>query len=220
MTFSVALEAGRTACVESIESFVRAVESFSEHDLLGPSRCHGWSRLEVVAHVIAGWQEMLGGLVSRVEAEPTVDAGSYWPAFAEDYGDEDPVLVVMSQRRRASAFARPASAVAQLNDVAKSLLRGVRDCGEINLHWDGHVFTPGDFLAVWAVEDVVHQLDLMCDEPAAASALSLARRTTESLVGEQLPAGWSDSDATLIGTGRLPVPPGSGLDASRFPALG
>lgn len=220
MAFSVALEAGRTACVESIESFVRAAESFSEHDLLGPSRCHGWSRLEVVVHVIAGWQEMLGGLVSRVDAEPTVDAASYWPAFAEDYGNEDPVLTVMSQRRRAAAFARPASAVAQLGDVGQSLLRGVRDCSEGNLQWDGHVFTVGDFLAVWAVEDVVHQLDLMCDEPAASSALSLARRTTESLSGQQLPASWSDAEVALIGTGREPVPAGSGVDTSGFPAFG
>ena len=220
MSFSVALEEARATCVESVEAFVGAVEGFSEYDVLGPSRCHGWARLEVVAHVISGWQEMLGGLVSRVDAEPTVDAASYWPAFAADYGDEDPVLTVMSQRRRAAAFARPASAVAQLQEVGRSLLRGIGNCDGGNLLWDGHVFATGDFLTVWAVENVVHHLDLLSDHPAPSSGLDLARRTTEALAGVQLPATWSDSDATLIGTGRLPVPPGSEVDASRFPALG
>lgn len=220
MGFSVPLEHASTACAESIEGFVRAVDGFSEHELLGGSRCHGWSRLEVVAHVIAGWQEMLGGLVSRVDSEPTVDAASYWPAFADDCAEEDPVLTVMSQRRRAATFARPAAATAQLHDVSEALLLGVSCCGEQSLRWQGHVFTPGDFLTVWAVENVVHHLDLICDEPAPASGLNLTRLTTEALVGQPLPAHWTDVEAALIGTGRTPVPADAGVDASRFPALG
>jgi hypothetical protein len=107
----------------------------SEYDLLGASRCHGWTRIDVVVHVIAGCEEMLGGLVSPVPDSPTVDAASYWNAFNEQYGGNDPVDVLMSQRRRTAAHARPASALQQLRDVGEALLRGwprcqtVRTCG-------------------------------------------------------------------------------------------
>jgi hypothetical protein len=73
---TVGLDDGRTACAESIESFVRAVDAFSEYHLLDASRCHGWTRLDVAVHVLAGWQEMLGGLVSVRDSDPTVDAAT------------------------------------------------------------------------------------------------------------------------------------------------
>ncbi len=88
------------------------------------------------------------------------------------------------------------------------------------LLWQGHVFTAGDFLAIWAVEDVVHHLDLLSDEPAPPSALRLARRTVEALTDNLVPAGWTDRDATLIATGREPVPTGTGALAARLPVLG
>lgn len=219
MGLTIALEEARPACVDSIEAFLRAVDSIGEIDLLGTSRCHGWTRLDVVVHVVAGWQEMLGGLVSVVDLDPTVDAASYWTAFATQYATDDPVPVVMSQRRRSAAYARPSSATAQLSDVASALLRGVNACEDSRFLWQTHVFTAGDFLTVWAVEDVVHHLDLLAYEPPPDAALKLARATIETLAGETLPSTWSDLEATLIGTGRTPVPPGSGAVAARMPAL-
>lgn len=220
MGLGVALEEGRTACAESVEAFVRAAEGFSEHDLLGASRCHGWTRLDVVVHMIAGWYDMLGGLVSPVDSEPTVDAATYWPAFATAYHADDPVPALMSQRRRSAAYVRPASATEQLRDVADAVTRGVTACGGGPLLWQGHVFTTGDFLAVWAVEHVVHHLDLRSDEPAPASALRLARASVESLVGDPLPVTWTDVEVALIGSGRSPVPVVAGALADRLPALG
>src|SRR4051794_38680850 len=111
MALTVAVDPARAACTASVDGFVRAVEGLSEYDLLASSRCHGWTRLDVLTHVLAGWQEMLGGMVCQVDDDPTVDAASYWPAFADGYADADPVAVVMSQRRRTSAFLRPASAL-------------------------------------------------------------------------------------------------------------
>ena len=84
MALTVDLETGRRAFAESVTSFVRAVDAFSEWDLLDVSRCHGWTRLDVVVHVVAGWEEMLGGFVSPVDGPPTVDAATYWPAFDEE----------------------------------------------------------------------------------------------------------------------------------------
>src|SRR5262245_30422683 len=124
MGLTVELEVGRQAFTESAESFLRAVAGLSEHDLLGASRCHGWTRLDVVVHVIGGWQEMLGGMVSVVGDEPTVDAASYWPGFAKLYQDDDPISMLMAQRRRTAAYSRPASACEQLREVGDMVLRG------------------------------------------------------------------------------------------------
>jgi hypothetical protein len=210
----------RDAFDASVTGFVEAVEAVGEWDLLGFSRCHGWTRLEVVTHVLAGWQEMLGGMVSPVADEPTVDAASYWRAFAEEYGGEDPVLVLTAQRRRATAYARPSSALEQLRDVAAAVRRGAASLDPAGRYlWQGHVFTTGDFLATWAVEDVVHQLDLDLPGAPHSDALGLARATVEAIAGGALPQEWDDIRAVLVGTGRQPVPEGLGQLAERLPAF-
>lgn len=219
MGLSVSLERGRAACAESLDAFVRAVDSFSEYELLAASRCHGWSRLDVVTHVLAGWEEMLGGMVSPVDTQPSVDAATYWSAFASEYGAADPVQTLMSQRRRTMAYARPASATAHMHDVAGAVARGILALPGRRLLWQRHVFAAGDFLTAWAVENVVHHLDLLSREPAPPSALRLARATIEALVEQPLPATWSDEKATLVGTGRIPTPEEIGAVAARLPAI-
>jgi len=220
MELAVGIVAGRSACSESVISFERAVDAFSEYDLLGASRCHGWTRLDVVVHVLAGWQEMLGGLVSVVDSETTVDAASYWSAFAAAFGSEDPVATLMSQRRRTASYAGPASAVEHLTDVGAALVRGIAGLPDAHVLWQGQVFTAGDYLAVWAVENVVHHLDLLSDDPAAPDALGLARATIEALLGETLPSSCTDADATLLGSGRSAVPAELASIAGRLPVLG
>lgn len=220
LPLTVPLAHARPAFAESVAAMVRAAEAVPEYDLLGASRCHGWTRLDVVVHVIAGWHEMLGGLVCRVEAAPTVDAASYWGAFAAQYGSLDPVMMLMSQRRRSAAFARPAHAVEQLRDVGAALSTGVELMADQPCRWDGHVFTAGDFLTVWAVEDAVHHLDLLGAEHGSAAALALSRRTVEAIVGSRLPTTWSDEQAVLIGAGREPAPPDATELQDRLPAIG
>jgi hypothetical protein len=82
------------------------------------------------------------------------------------------------------------------------------------------VFAPGDYLAIWAVENAVHHLDLLSDAPAPAEALALTRGTVEALLGEPLPESWSDEDAVLVGTGRMAVPTGHAALSGRLPVLG
>jgi len=185
MGLTVDLETGRTAFIDSVRGFVAAADGFDEWSLLDASRCHGWSRLDVVVHVVAGWQEMLGGFVSPVDDPPTVDAASYWPAFDEEF-DDDPLLVLMAQLRRTATYSRPDAARGQMHDVADAVLRGAASCADRPLRWQGHVFTAGDFLTIWAVEDVIHQVDLLGDEPLPSSALDLARATVAELDGTSL----------------------------------
>lgn len=222
MGLTIAVEPGRRACADSVVGFVAAADGFTEWELLGASRCHGWTRLDVVVHVLAGWQEMLGGFVSPVAAEPTVDAASYWSAFADEFGSDDPIPTLMAQRRRTAVYSRPASARIQLHDVADALLRGIDAFADRQCTWQGHVFAPGDFMAIWAVENVIHQLDLLSDQPVPTEALHMARQTVEALVGEPFAASMpdlSDEAAVLIGSGRLPVPEALAGLATRLPAL-
>ena len=217
---TIGIEEGRAACVDTVKAFMQAAAEFSEYDLLGASRCHGWTRLDVVTHVLGGWQEMLQGMVAPVEEAPTVDAASYWRAFDAEYAALDPVLVLMTQKRRGLAYSRPQAARDQLEDVAGALLRGIEVLRDLPVSWQGHVFAAADFLAVWAVEDAVHQLDLRSQVEVPGSGLGLARRTIEDLIEDPLPADWSDEQAVLIGTGRVSIPDEHRQLGERLPALG
>jgi hypothetical protein len=211
--------AARPACAESVRALLRAVDGMSELELLDASRCRGWTRLDVVVHLVGGWQEMLAGMVSPVDGAPTVDSASYWTAFADAFVGDDPVPTLMAQRRRTAAYGRPSAAVEQLGDVGAAVLRGIDAMPDRRLLWQGQVFDPGDFLTVWAVEHVVHHLDLLSEEQPPADGLRLARRTVEALLGEPLPASWSDTDATLVGAGREAVPEEAAHLSSRLPVL-
>jgi hypothetical protein len=220
MPLTVPVKRAGPAFEESVTAFCDAAACLPEWDLLGSSRCHGWTRLDLVAHVVAGWQEMLGGFVTLVDDQPTVDAASYWTAFAHLTSGADRVEVLMAQRRRAAAYLRPRSLVEQLHDVAEAVRSGSHTMRTEPCRWQGQVFAPGDFLAIWAVENVIHHLDLLVDDPAPSSGLALARATVEALVGGPLPVGWTDEQAVLIGSGRVAVPYHADVIGAQLPVLG
>lgn len=161
----------------------------------------------MVSHLLGGWQELLGGLACPTDAVPDVDAASYWSSWATDHAAADPIDALMWQRRRTAVYRRPAHAVAELREVAEVLAVAVASLADRAHAFQGHVLTAGDLCASWAVENAVHHLDLVLDEPPGA-ALTLARLTVDALADPPTPAGWTDVDAVLIGTGRLPGPPG------------
>ena len=47
--------------------------------------------------------------MTLVDYDPTVDAASYWTAFADVISGSDRVEVLMAQRRRAAAYTRPSA---------------------------------------------------------------------------------------------------------------
>jgi hypothetical protein len=220
VAFTVPVGDARVAFDESVTGFLGSVASLSEWDLLASSRCHGWARLDLIAHVVAGWQEMLGGFMTLVDDGPTVDAATYWTAFADMSARSDPVEVLMAQRRRTAAYSRPSALLDQLHDVAETVLNGSRTMSMRACRWQGQVFTPGDFLAIWTVENVIHHLDLLVDDRPTLSGLALARATIEALAANPLPTDWPDEQAVLIGSGRLPVPDEAGAIGARLPVLG
>ncbi|GGL25916.1 maleylpyruvate isomerase N-terminal domain-containing protein [Phycicoccus endophyticus] len=204
----------------SVRAFLEACTGLEELDLLAPSRCRGWLRLDVVTHVVVGWEELLGGFATPTSATATVDAATYWRAYAQGRRGTDPVLTLMDQRRHTDAYRRPAGAVEKLRDLGHRTLTAADALREGRHLFQGHVLTSGDLLASWAVENVVHHLDLLVGVSAPTAPLRLARATVESLLDEPLPDGWDDVTATLVATGRVPVPAGQGHLADRLPVLG
>lgn len=69
---------GVRACAGAVRALVAAADALTDDALLAPSRCAGWSRLDALVHVHLGLQEMLLGVVTPADAEPDVDAASYW----------------------------------------------------------------------------------------------------------------------------------------------
>jgi hypothetical protein len=190
---------------EQLDVFVAAARSFSEYDLLGASRVHGWSRLEVVVHSRLGIEEMVGVCAMQVDEPCDHDAASYWASFAAD--DDDQVPHILWMRRTATAYNRPEGALRHLDDVAAMLRVALDRMPDHPVLFQGKTMTSGDFLATWVVELAVHQLDLgeQAGHPTPGS-LTAVRRTVESIADVDLPPTWDDEDAALIALGRVPLP--------------
>ncbi|GIE78735.1 hypothetical protein Aph02nite_46850 [Actinoplanes philippinensis] len=216
-----ALAAFRTA----LDDFVTVAEGLSDLDLMAASRCTGWTAGDVIVHVHLGLQEMLLGLVTRTEETPGTDAATYWRSTPR--ADEDDQLAAMRFiRLLASSYRRPSGAVRHLLPTAAGVRAAADRLEPGAVRFQGHVLSTGDFLATWAVELAVHQLDLARDlpvPPPAPAALRLARETVEALA-VAAPAGWPDDVVVLLGAGRVEAGPRQRAEApaltGRLPVLG
>jgi hypothetical protein len=120
---------------------------------------------------------------------PDADAATYWQT-APPGSSSDEVPGLLAVRRLAGATRAPSGALVPLRLVAGALRSAVGRLGDDVLAFQGHVLSTGDFLATWAVELAVHQLDLAREIDVARptpAALGLARRTVESVAGAGLP---------------------------------
>jgi hypothetical protein len=205
-------EEARARLLEQVDAFVSAVGALSDLELLGGSRVHGWSRLEVVTHVRMGLEEVVVG-AAPTDAEPDRDAGSYWVSHPDDR-DDDPVPHILWLRRVAGAHARPSSAVRMLEAAATGGRTSVGAMAEGAVAFQGTRMTTGDFLATWVVELAIHQLDL--DLPGDVRGLDWSRATLEAIAGAALPESLDDHDAVLVGLGRTACPTGVEVDPA-FP---
>jgi len=218
-------ERAQDAFLEALRVFVGATGRLDDGKLLTPSRCRGWSVADVVVHVHLGLQEMLLGIVAPTDDKPDTDAAEYWRAASP--GSADQLAQIRFVRLIGAAYQRPTGAVQHLRPTAEGIARAVDALRPGVVRVQGHVMTTGDFLATWAVELAVHQLDLTAElktEPPAPSALALARETVETLAGGPMPGEWSDELAVLLGSGRLRPNEEQWLQAGelaeRLPVLG
>lgn len=188
----VAHEEGRLAFLAALDDFLAAVRPLDDHALLAASRCWGWSVVDVVTHVRLGLEEVGCCLLTAgtCDAAPDRDAATYWLTRPPGSGTDE-VAGVLAVRRIASATRSPSAALTPLRLVGDALRSAVPRLTDGVLAFQGSVLTTGDFLATWAVELAVHQLDLAHEIPVAPpgpGGLGLGRRTVEALAAAGLPA--------------------------------
>lgn len=183
------------------------VTPLSAHDLLRPTRCHGWLVADLLFHVVGDAQRALVALATPAEGPSDVDHVSYWQTFSAGASPDQHAWWV---RRSAAAFASPAGIVALWNDTAVAAVHAAAAADPAGfVATQGHVLTVADFVATLVTEAVIHHLDLMVDlpdaPPPAPSALSLAVSTMDGLLTDDTvrPVGWTDADYLLKASGRV-----------------
>ena len=200
----------RATWLSSLDALGEAVEAFRERDLLAPSRCHGWARVDLLAHLVAGLEEMLHGVTAPVDTPPDTDAASYWDDFGpeQDPDDAEVLARILQGRRRGSATVRPEGIRRELHTVVAAVRGATVDFDDRARFFQERVLGAADFLAIWVLEVVVHHLDLDPDgvlPPPPAEALAMTRRILAARAAAPLPEG-DDVRLVLAGTGRIPVP--------------
>jgi hypothetical protein len=189
----------------------------SRSDLLAFSRCHGWSVVDVLFHLLCDAQRALVAFATPTDMPADRDFVSYWTGFAAQAGDPTPSAWWV--RRSAAAFRDGTGVVALWQETAPAALRAAGRAepgGRIGTQ--GHVLTVPDFMATLAAEAAIHHLDMTVNladavEPDAA-ALDLAVATLDGLLAVARPPEWTQTEFLLKATGRV------GLSAQDRTALG
>ncbi|MGE7390315.1 maleylpyruvate isomerase N-terminal domain-containing protein [Streptomyces sp. NPDC004126] len=186
------------------------VGGLADEDFGRPSGCRGWLVRDLVCHLVIDAQDVLITLATPSDAEPTRDAATYWEVGAAPDG-EDPLDALTV--RLAAAYGEPRLLTFHLDDVGSAAGRaGVLADPATHVGTRGQVLTAGDYLSAYVLEWTLHHLDLVAHLPHAprppAEALAGARALLERIAGAAFPAGFSDEDALLVGTGRRAPTPG------------
>src|SRR3954453_925319 len=88
---------------------------------------------------------------------PDRDAATYWQTSS---AGSDEVAGVLALRRIESATRVPTAALEPLRLVTRSLRPAVERLADGVLAFQGWTLSTGDFLATWAVELALHQVDV------------------------------------------------------------
>lgn len=181
-----------------------AVADLPDEDFERPSGCTGWLVRDLVCHLVIDVQDVLITLVAPAEAEPTVDAVTYWRLVEPPTG-EDPLDALIP--RLAAAYGQPRWLKFHFDDVGSAACRAAELADPAaRVSTRDEVLTVGDYLCAYVLEWSLQHLDLIAHRPSAAEppadTLAAARASLEKITGTPFPASFSDKDALLIGTGR------------------
>ncbi|MEU3661104.1 maleylpyruvate isomerase N-terminal domain-containing protein [Streptomyces sp. NPDC032940] len=182
-----------------------AVAGLPDEDYAKPSGCAGWLVRDLVCHLVIDAQDVLITLVTPADAEPTVDAVTYWKTGDRPPTGDDPLDALIV--RLAAAYEDPRLLAFHLDDVGSAAGRaaGLADPGA-RVSTQGEVLTAGDYLTAYVLEWTLHHLDLIAHLPEVpgppAEALAHSRAALERIAGAAFPASFTDTDALLVGTGR------------------
>ncbi len=217
------------ALVDAYQRISHVLGALGSSDWHRPTRT-AWTVTELTFHLLLDAQRTLVALATTTDAEPDVDAVTYWRAGRSDLRDEQAAHADFV-RRAAAAYAgpRPTGLVAQWTATAHAAGRAAAAADPLTrVETQGHVLSVADLVSTLVVEAAVHHLDLVVglDVPGPSTeALAEVRRVLEALLGEPFPAGLDDTAVALVGTGRRTPHEGevTGLHAaamSRLPLLG
>ncbi|WP_432093467.1 maleylpyruvate isomerase N-terminal domain-containing protein [Streptomyces sp. bgisy100] len=182
-----------------------AVAELPDQAFEQPSGCAGWLVRDLVCHLIIDAQDVLITLATPAEAEPTVDAVTYWRVADRPPTGEDPLDALTV--RLAAAYEDPGLLTFHLDDVGSAAGRaaGLADPG-LRVSTRDDVLTVDDYLTAYVLEWTLHHLDLIARLPDAAEppaeALARSRALLEEIAGAAFPTSFTDKDALLAGTGR------------------
>lgn len=182
-----------------------AVAELPDKDFERPSGCTGWLVRDLVCHLVIDAQDVLITLVTPVEAEPTVDAVTYWNVESQPPTGEDPLDALTV--RLAAAYEEPRLLTFHLDDVGSAAGRAaaLADPG-VRVSTRDEALTAGDYLTAYVLEWTLHHLDLIAHLPDATEppteGLAASRAMLEQIADAAFPASFSDKDALLVGTGR------------------
>ncbi|WP_322870262.1 maleylpyruvate isomerase N-terminal domain-containing protein [Streptomyces goshikiensis] len=182
-----------------------AVADLCDQDFEQPSGCAGWLVRDLVCHLVIDAQDVLITLATPVEAEPTVDAVTYWNVDDRPPTGRDPLDALTV--RLAAAYGDPHLLRFHLDDVGSAAGRAaaLADPG-VRVGTRGEVLTVADYLDAYVLEWTLHHLDLTAHLPAVAGppaeGTARSRAMLETITGAAFPASFTDTDALLVGTGR------------------
>jgi uncharacterized protein (TIGR03083 family) len=216
----------RAAMVASYQAVTDDVGKLGEDELARPSRCRGWSRGDLLFHLLLDAQRALVTFATPATGEPDVDFVSYWAPFrpGTDGYDEHARFV----RRVASSYRSDLVIAAQWAETAAAAARAAGLPADSTVATQGHVLLVPDFLATLAVEATIHHLDLAPGDGNLAGpsgpGLAVTRETLDGILGQRVPADWDDVSYVLKATGRAELTDSDhaslGTLATRFPLLG
>ncbi|OKI67525.1 maleylpyruvate isomerase N-terminal domain-containing protein [Streptomyces sp. MJM1172] len=182
-----------------------AVADLCDQDFEQPSGCAGWLVRDMVCHLVIDAQDVLITLATPVEAEPTVDAVTYWNVDDRPPTGQDPLDALIV--RLAAAYGDPHLLRFHLDDVGSAAGRAaaLADPG-VRVGTRDEVLTVADYLDAYVLEWTLHHLDPTAHLPAAAGppaeGTARSRAMLETIAGAAFPASFTDTDALLVGTGR------------------
>ena len=217
----------RVAMVASYRVVTDDMGKLGEDELAQPSRCRGWSRADLLFHLLLDAQRALVTFATPAADEPDVDFVSYWAPFRP--GGEGYDAHARFVRRAASSYRSDLEIARLWAETATAAARAAQTLpADLKLATQGHVLYAGDFLATLAVEATIHHLDLVVGNDSlvgpSGPGLAIVRETLDGALGEPVPIGWDVVDYVLKATGRAELTADDrarlGGLVARFPLLG
>jgi uncharacterized protein (TIGR03083 family) len=213
--------------VASYRAVTDDVGQLGEDELARPSCCRGWSRADVLFHLLLDAQRALVTFATPADGPAEVDFISYWAPFRP--GTEGYAAHARFVRRVASSYRSDLVIAAQWAETAAAATRAAATLpADAKVATQGHVLVAGDFLAMLAVEATIHHLDLVAGDESLAGpsrdGLATVRETLDGILAEPVPVDWADVDYALKATGRAELTVEDrailGVLVDRFPLLG